>query len=1034
MFRRFRKFISAFIAVVLVLLISTVALAAYEFKFPTIITDTSGVTRAYYPVLLGYGGQALVNAGKIDANGLDTNMQIGSSSEKYMMSTTQVAAVIPNLPAGGKSTVDLYTGYTGPPATTGFPVIVGDHGYVTTADAAALELTNNFTVDQKGYVDTSLSQVIVFVGAGATAYAANGNVTPALPTGWLSGDLFICIVSSLDNVNSTLPAGWLAIDAGTNNGAGFRFTAYYKYAASGDVAPLVTHAAGSGISAVVVAYRGVGVGYPLNVLGATSVNTPASTTLTFHATGITTTMNGCRVVELGGVAGQNVDTANYTGAPTPTERVDAPNVAARPGVVVADFLQATAGATGSRVATITSFLSNGILLALTPSGADLVRKDEAYRTYISAASSVTSNIGGTGQPIVGGYNGNLNPAATEYNCLMGGMLWNATENIVYQCIPTGGTISGLLVRLSGNVAAASTYTFTLMVNSVPSALAVTISTGASTGSDWTNSVSVTAGQTVSLRSTFTGAPGALLASWSTIWNPTITGESICLIHMQTAVAAIWFGEIQGSPINGATTETWVQAPIPTAGGFKKLYVQLSADPGDPLGPDGYIFTLRLAAAGTTLTTTISADNTAGNNTTNTVAVVAGDLVDIYVAPLNAPAVAPECAIGMVFVPTVSGESLVMGGGFNATAAGITRYMNLCGTGRASWDATEASMFSLTQSAILKKLYVKLETAPGGADTYTISIREQLGNTGLTVTITGAATTGSDIDPAHAYISFNDDVTDTRYVSSATAVASRIHWGVVYSNPLASATVPGITSGIRRVVTVYNGANLTLTVYNDAGDVLGTISPGATASVPNNGANYVFALNNTMPYMTYTKITTIIAPPGEKLEYQPVAMLAATTVSNEDNPGTYDGTITWGSNVGISIHYGEMTSSASTSASATAGVGYQMPAATLPATWFAGGENVTNLPFYDNVYSIVSQMDFPNVQEGVQTAYFIVMVGLAFAAFLAIVMFTRSALLAALAFVIVLFVGSSMTIVPQWIPVSVLIVELGIMFLYRQVAY
>jgi hypothetical protein len=234
--------------------------------------------------------------------------------------------------------------------------------------------------------------------------------------------------------------------------------------------------------------------------------------------------------------------------------------------------------------------------------------------------------------------------------------------------------------------------------------------------------------------------------------------------------------------------------------------------------------------------------------------------------------------------------------------------------------------------------------------------------------------------------------------------------------------------------VYDGANLTLTVYNDAGGVLGTISPAATARVPDNGANYVFVLNNTMPYMTYAKITTIIAPPGEKLEYQPVAMLAATTVSNEDNPGTYDGTITWGSNVGILLHYGEMTSSASTSAAATAGEGYQMPPASMPATWFAGGENTANLPLYDMIYDVANQLGFPDVQEGVQTLYFIIIIGFAIGAFFVVIMFTRSALLAALALVIVLFVGSSMTIVPQWIPVTILIVEVGIMFLYRQVAY
>jgi len=202
-----------------------------------------------------------------------------------------------------------------------------------------------------------------FVAAGAVAHAANGNVTPALPAGWISNDIFIATVASLDNIDSTLPAGWTAIDAGTNNGAGFRFTAYWRRAVAGDVAPLVTHAAGSGISAVVVAYRGcIAGGSPIDVVGATSVNTPASTTLTFSAGGITTTERGDLVVALGGIAGTSLSNS-YTGTPVPTERVDGPNTAARPEVVVADFIQAAAGSTGSRVSTITSFLSNGILVS-----------------------------------------------------------------------------------------------------------------------------------------------------------------------------------------------------------------------------------------------------------------------------------------------------------------------------------------------------------------------------------------------------------------------------------------------------------------------------------------------------------------------------------------------------------------------------------------------------------------------------------------------------------------------------------------------
>lgn len=148
-----RLLISISLALVAMMLIGEVALATWAFIFPTYIMDTSSVARTYYPVLLGYNGQALVDAGKISSNGTNTNMQVGTSNIKYMLSTTNVTAVIPSLPAGATVAADLYTGYS--PVQTAFPIITGSGGYVTVADNASIELGNNFTVEQSGYLNTS---------------------------------------------------------------------------------------------------------------------------------------------------------------------------------------------------------------------------------------------------------------------------------------------------------------------------------------------------------------------------------------------------------------------------------------------------------------------------------------------------------------------------------------------------------------------------------------------------------------------------------------------------------------------------------------------------------------------------------------------------------------------------------------------------------------------------------------------------------------------------------------------------------------
>ncbi len=200
-----------------------------------------------------------------------------------------------------------------------------------------------------------------------------------------------------------------------------------------------------------------------------------------------------------------------------------------------------------------------------------------------------------------------------------------------------------------------------------------------------------------------------------------------------------------------------------------------------------------------------------------------------------------------------------------------------------------------------------------------------------------------------------------------------------------------------------------------------------STVEDNANNWLIDQNNVMPYMDYFKL----AVGGvELIEYQPVAMLTATTLLNEDNPGTYNGAITYGTNSNLTISYGEMDSYGSTTA-AGSGVdeGYTPDSADMPSGWYASGSSLSSLPFYDAFYAVSLQTGQP-----VQTMYLLACVGLAFALFLVLAMTTRSALLGVLAMDIVLFVGSSMTILPGWIPFAIVVVQIGIMYLYRQVVY
>ena len=599
--KRFKKTINRgiLLALALTLLLPAIVYAqTWEFRFPTSVQDTSGTARPYYPALLGFGGTTLVDQGKINANGLDTNMQIGSSDIKYMLSTAETGAVLPNLPAGGLVTTNLYTGYA--PAQTGFPIITGEGGYLNTPDAGVLEPGNEFEIEWDGYVDT---------------------------------------------------------DAGADK--------------------------------------------------------------------------------------------------------------------------------------------------------NLLYKQQAMGAYISDATDITAYIGDLTQPIIGGSKDPLNPAAVEYQPLMGGVAWWAAELNAYQTIPTAGDINDLNVRLSAAPGAGDSYTFTLMVNGAPSALAVTISGAADTTGYESDPIAVVAGDRVSLRSEFVVAPAIVTASWSTTWTPTVVDETINIVHATPVIGNTIYTEIQGHS-RQILVEAQVQAPMPTAGTFSDLYVYLSQTPG--VGADAYSFTLRVNGADSTLTTTILQPAVDGNDTTNSVAVVAGDLVTIEVTPIAIPANQPEIALGMVFTPTVSHQSLIMGGSSSIQpGVGATEYTFFCGSGTESWNAIEANRYSLNGVYRMSDLYVNLQAAPGGGQTYTVSIREAGADTGLTTTITGAATTGN--DTVNEYISSAAAVVDTRMVSSAAPALTYIHWGVVATNPIAEVTATGIASGDMVVTTTGEAVN-GLSIYVD----------------------------------------------------------------------------------------------------------------------------------------------------------------------------------------------------------------------------
>jgi MSHA biogenesis protein MshQ len=180
----------------------------------------------------------------------------------------------------------------------------------------------------------------------STAVGKLKDIIVAKPAGTVQGDLLVVgIMLEKGSTSSiTTPAGWTLIrrtDQGTNAGMG----TYYKWAGASEPATYTFETSNS--SKWAVGMSRISGAYTLSPIHASNGATGTSGT-SVTAPSVTTTKLNTLVLAFY----TNKKHATYTPASTTTERYDAPNSAeGLPSNMMATFVQATAGATGNKVAT-----------------------------------------------------------------------------------------------------------------------------------------------------------------------------------------------------------------------------------------------------------------------------------------------------------------------------------------------------------------------------------------------------------------------------------------------------------------------------------------------------------------------------------------------------------------------------------------------------------------------------------------------------------------------------------------------------------
>ena len=293
---------------------------------------------------------------------------------------------------------------------------------------------------------------------------------------------------------------------------------------------------------------------------------------------------------------------------------------------------------------------------------------------------------------------------------------STNENSVSVLIPIDGSFSKFYVNCTVAPGAGNSWTILLRVNESDTALSVTISDSSTSGSDTSNTVSVSAGDLVAIRVNPSSGPAAARFSWGVLFDGGAQGAILPAVtnnNFTNSIAQSWYPFGRTYTESGGPIE--VDVIFPTAGTLKNLRVNLTAAPGVGNQLD---FDVYLNDVATVLSVSVNGTATTGSDLSDTIAIVAGDRVSVRTDPISSPT--PSVVrFGMQFAPTTDGEAPVFSVFQPSGIAGSTDtlFVGLEKVFIAGASLTESDVQSPCPGSVtFSKLYLYMEDIDGNPQT------------------------------------------------------------------------------------------------------------------------------------------------------------------------------------------------------------------------------------------------------------------------------------------------------------------------------
>lgn len=242
------------------------------------------------------------------------------------------------------------------------------------------------------------------------------------------------------------------------------------------------------------------------------------------------------------------------------------------------------------------------------------------------------------------------------------------------------------------------------------------------------------------------------------------------------------------------------------GSFKitGLHVQLTTAPGAGNSRD---FTVRLNAADTAVTVTISGTDTEAFIVDQDVAVVATDKLALKTVPTSSPTEA-DAIWTVTFETEGDGETHIINGQFDLLNGAIPDEINHL-MGGSNWSVTGIGSVNKDQvmplAGVFSDLYVELDgtAGPTGSDGYVFTLGSDGTDTGISVAILNGSTTGN--DTTNTLTVAKGDFVHLISTTRGNPTNRRVKWGIVFNADEADKfpIMGGSTNSLNATTTEYN---------------------------------------------------------------------------------------------------------------------------------------------------------------------------------------------------------------------------------------